>query len=107
MTANKDLKRLIRSRMYKTGESYTAARRHFLHSEEAKMTTLATRPEQSKLRSPVDHLQLTLKTARVLKQHDIMNIGQLARMTERELADIGIGSQQRIEVREVLASRGL
>jgi len=30
MTANKDLKKLIRSRMRKTGESYTPARRYFL-----------------------------------------------------------------------------
>jgi uncharacterized protein YndB with AHSA1/START domain len=31
MTANKDFKRLIRRRMAKTGESYTAARAHLLH----------------------------------------------------------------------------
>jgi hypothetical protein len=30
MTANKDLKRLVRSRMLKTGESYTSARAHLL-----------------------------------------------------------------------------
>jgi len=29
MTANKDFKRLVRARMQKTGESYTAARGHF------------------------------------------------------------------------------
>ena len=34
MTANKDLKRLVRARMQKTGESYTAARRHFRHHAE-------------------------------------------------------------------------
>jgi len=30
MTANKDFKRLVRARMQKTGESYTAARAHFM-----------------------------------------------------------------------------
>lgn len=31
MTTNKDFKRLVRARMVKTGESYTAARSHFLN----------------------------------------------------------------------------
>jgi hypothetical protein len=33
MTAHKDFKRLVRTRMRKTGESYTAARAHFLKRE--------------------------------------------------------------------------
>jgi hypothetical protein len=35
MTTQRDLKQLIRNRMAKTGESYTAARRHFDHATEA------------------------------------------------------------------------
>ena len=46
MTANKDLKRLVRARMRKTGESYTAARRHFrLHAAEE--TTMSRIPDPS------------------------------------------------------------
>jgi hypothetical protein len=33
MPVNKDFKRLVRARMQKTGESYTAARRHFLNGQ--------------------------------------------------------------------------
>ena len=107
MTANKDLKKLIRKRMRKTGESYTAARRHFLSSEEASMTTRYVRQEQSALSLSVDRLELTLRTARVLKTHDIKTIGQLVGKPENELADIGLAREGRIEIREVLASRGL
>jgi uncharacterized protein YndB with AHSA1/START domain len=35
MPANKDFKRLVRARMQKTGESYTAARAHLLHQKPA------------------------------------------------------------------------
>ena len=36
MTANKDLKRVVRARMKKTGESYTAARAHIIKKPEPK-----------------------------------------------------------------------
>ncbi|MBM4195161.1 MAG: hypothetical protein FJ202_12400 [Gemmatimonadetes bacterium] len=36
MTTGKDLKRLVRARMAKTGESYTTARMHLLHAKPAK-----------------------------------------------------------------------
>ena len=107
MTANKDLTKLVRNRMNKTGESYTTARRHFLRSEEGNMTIRAEQQDQSVLGLSVDHLELTLKTARVLKTHNIKTIRQLAEISESELADIGLGSEGRIEVREVLAPRGL
>jgi DNA-directed RNA polymerase alpha subunit len=55
----------------------------------------------------VDRLQLTLRTKRVLKQHDIKTIRQLVGTTENELADIGLAVQGRIEIRDVLASRGM
>jgi len=35
MTAHRDLKRIIRSRQTKTGESYTAARAHVMHERAA------------------------------------------------------------------------
>ena len=107
MTANKDLKKLIRTRMRKTGESYTAARRHFLRSEETGMTTRYVRQERSALSLSIDRLELKLRTARVLKNHDIKTIGQLLGKTEEELADIGLPREGRIEIREVLASRGI
>jgi DNA-directed RNA polymerase alpha subunit len=107
MTANKGLKKLIRNRMRKTGESYTAARRHFLHSQEASMTTRYAGQDRSELNLSVDRLQLTLRTKRVLKQHDIKTIRQLVGTTENELADIGLAVQGRIEIRDVLASRGM
>ena len=107
MTANSDLKKLIRNRMHRTGQSYAAARRSFLHSKEADMTKQNSTPEASLLRQPIDRLELTLRTARVLRQHEITMIGQLAGKSERELADIGVSAQGRIEIREVLASRGI
>lgn len=107
MTAHKDLKKLIRRRMLKTGESYTAARRHFLMMEEANMTQPKKPQEQSALGSPIDRLELTLRTVRALKQHDIRTIEQLVGTTERDLADAGLAMESRIEIREVLASRGM
>lgn len=106
MTAHKNLKRLIRRRMRKTGESYTAARRHFLRSKESEMTK-STVPHEPCERLPIAHLQLTLKTALALKQHHIERIGQLIDKTETELAGIGLAAQSRIEIRDVLAARGL
>ena len=77
MTANKDLKRIIRRRMRKTGESYTAARRHFLNSKDLPMTEQVIQAEPAILDLSIDHLQLTLKTARQLRRHGIERIGQL------------------------------
>src|ERR1051325_1432498 len=41
MPAQKDLKRIVRSRMEKTGESYTAARRHVVKSKQVDYSALA------------------------------------------------------------------
>jgi uncharacterized protein YndB with AHSA1/START domain len=41
MPAQKDLKRIVRSRMEKTGESYTAARRHIVHRPQVDYSALA------------------------------------------------------------------
>ena len=107
MTANSDLKQLIRKRMLRTGESYTAARRHFLQPEQATMTQPSPQRRSADLDLPVERLQLTLRTTRLLEQRGVTTIGQLAEKTEDELAEIGIAGQNRIEIREVLASRGL
>lgn len=71
------------------------------------MTTRNPENEPSNLDQSIDRLQLTLRTAGVLKQHEITTIGRLARTTERDLADIGLTRQARCEIRDVLASRGL
>lgn len=54
MTANKDFKRLVRARMQKTGESYTAARAHFA-------TTRPTPPR-------IDYARLAGRSDEILKQ---------------------------------------
>jgi hypothetical protein len=41
MTAHKDFKRLVRARMQKTGESYTAARKHFLQRSYATLAGMS------------------------------------------------------------------
>lgn len=41
MTKQKDLKRIVRSRMQKTGESYTAARLHIVRKKEADLAGIA------------------------------------------------------------------
>jgi hypothetical protein len=48
MPRNKDLKRLVRARMSKTGESYTAARAHVLAKSSAKPRTTALRAAGSR-----------------------------------------------------------
>jgi len=61
----------------------------------------------SLLQLRIENLQLTLRTIRTLKLQGLLNIGQLAGKTDSDLADIGLEQQGVIEVREVLASRGL
>src|SRR4051812_41069669 len=48
MTANKDFKRVVRSRAAKTGESYASARRHLLTTQEAQMSNTATLPVEDR-----------------------------------------------------------
>jgi DNA-directed RNA polymerase alpha subunit len=75
--------------------------------EEANMTLREAPQEQSGLGLPIDRLALTLRTARALKQHDIRTIEQLVGTTESDLAAAGLSMESRIEIREVLASRGM
>jgi len=58
MPANKDFKRLVRGRMQKTGESYTAARSHLLKQK----PTAAAAP------APVDYAKLAGKSDAILKE---------------------------------------
>src|SRR5881397_3832648 len=58
MTAHKDFKRLVRARMQKTGESYTAARAHFLNQR-----TVAVRP------AAIDYAKLAGRSDSTIKQN--------------------------------------
>jgi hypothetical protein len=58
MPTQKDFKRLVRGRMRKTGESYTAARAHLLKQK----PVTAARP------APVDYAQLAGKSDAILKE---------------------------------------
>ena len=110
MTARKNLKRLIRLRMRRTGESYTTARHHFLHplqnAKEHPMNRSANRNAGLPLNQSIDELQLTLRTSRILKSSGIEQIGQLLSRSERERRTLGLDSRSEVELREVLASRG-
>jgi DNA-directed RNA polymerase alpha subunit len=107
MTANRDFKHLVRKRMRKTGESYTAARRHFLRRKEEDMTNGTHSSDRATLNQPVERLDLTLKTLRFLRQHGVQTIRQLSARSEIELAELGLPVERCIEIREVLASRGM
>ena len=56
MPANKDFKRLVRARMHKTGESYTAARAHLITKQHART------PEYAKLAGMTSDAALQAKT---------------------------------------------
>ena len=107
MTANKDLKRIIRRRMRQTGESYTAARRHFLTPKASHMTKLVAKTERARLGLSIDQLQLTLKTTQILKRQGIESIGQLVEKADVGIDDLGLEQRRQTEIRDVLASRGL
>jgi DNA-directed RNA polymerase alpha subunit len=108
MTVNKNLKRTIRRRMRRTGESYTAARRHFLGPKESHMTRQATHMDEAILGLSIETLELTLKTNRALKRQGIERIGQLVEKVAAGMDDAGFEREESaVEVREVLASRGL
>ncbi len=56
MPANKDFKRLVRGRMQKTGESYTAARSHLLQ------------PKSAPVPAPADYATIAGRSDAILKQ---------------------------------------
>ena len=61
MTTNKDFKRLVRARMSKTGEAYTAARAHILE----KPRTVPTRVPAS---ASIDYAALARMSDRTLEE---------------------------------------
>ena len=102
MTAHSDFKRRVRQRMQRTGESYTAARRHFLRQEDLKMTQGKTPPVHE---LPIDALHFTVKTKRTLKARGIERVGEL--LDENSgYESLGLSRERALEIREVLASRG-
>ena len=109
MTARKNLKRLIRQRMRRTGESYTAARRHFLIPKEPPVnrTTSEFTTHDLLLGQSIDELHLTLKTSSTLKSRGIRKVGELIRGMAPESGTLGLEPICELELRAVLASRGL
>ena len=65
MPANKDFKRLVRGRMQKTGESYTAARAHLLKQKPA--STAAARPSTVRP-AAVDYAKLAGRSDAIIKE---------------------------------------
>jgi hypothetical protein len=106
MTAKKNLKRIIRQRMLRTGESYMAARRHFLDSKDLQMTKRTNRQESPLEELPIGQLQLTLETTRILKTRGIESVKDLIDAQSKPNR-LRLDPRRAIEVREVLASRGL
>ena len=71
------------------------------------MTKRTNRTEASLSDLPIDQLQLTLKTTRMLRSKGIERTGQLIDRISDERNPLGLDSEKVIEVRDVLASRGL
>jgi hypothetical protein len=65
MPANKDFKRLVRGRMQKTGESYTAARAHLLKQNPA--APAAARPSAARP-AAVDYAKLAGRSDAIIKE---------------------------------------
>ena len=55
----------------------------------------------------IDRLELTLKTTQLLKAQGIERVDQLVKSATSGMEKIGLEQARAIEVREVLASRGL
>jgi uncharacterized protein YndB with AHSA1/START domain len=79
MPANKDFKRLVRGRMQKTGESYTAARAHL-----RKQKPIAVSRRSS---GPVDYAQLAGRSDAVLKEKTGCTWERWVRALDRVKAD--------------------
>ena len=71
------------------------------------MTKRTNRNQASLSDMPIDQLQLTLKTTRMLRSKGIERTGQLIGRISDERNPLGLDSEKVIEVRDVLASRGL
>ena len=91
--------------MRRTGESYTAARRHFLSSKDLHMTH-PSNDRKNPAELPIEQLQLTLETTRALKAQGIHQVQHLLDARARDGDLPGLDQQRLVEVRDVLASRG-
>ena len=67
MTQNKDLKRLVRARMKKTGEAYATARAQFTGKSPPKSKP-AVAPATARISSPIDYARLAGMSDDVIKQ---------------------------------------
>jgi hypothetical protein len=68
MSANKDLKRLVRGRMQKTGESYTSARAHLLTQKPVADTAANAASAAAVRPAAVDYAKLAGRSDAILKQ---------------------------------------
>ena len=62
MPTNKDLKRLVRGRMRKTGEAYTTARAHLLKQKPRPAASTSSSPQ------PTDYAKLAGRSDAILKE---------------------------------------
>ena len=67
----------------------------------------ATQTDEDVVSLSIDHLQLTLKTTRRLKAQGIERIGQLVERMTAGVDDLQLEPTQVVELKEVLASRGI
>jgi hypothetical protein len=84
-----------------------AARRHFLIAKESHMTKRLSQTAKSLRDLPIDQLQLTLKTTHTLRNMGVERTGQLIDGISDGRNPLGLDPVRLIEVRDVLASRGL
>lgn len=87
MTQNKDLKRHIRSRMQKTGESYTAARAVIISRKEASSGAYAAPRKEWPSLAGVDDRKVKEKTGRTWAQWvDLLDKAGMHRKSHRDIA---------------------
>lgn len=79
-----------------------------LNAKDDKLQQLPDREFDPLLLSPVDELELTVRSANCLKAESIYYVGDLIQRTEVELLKTpNLGKKSLTEIKEVLASRGL
>jgi uncharacterized protein YndB with AHSA1/START domain len=91
MPTSKDLKRLVRARMQKTGESYTAARAQLLSKappSHSRTTEPAAKPDYAKL-AAMSNAVISKKTGRDWTQWvEALDWHKADKLTHRQIADI-------------------
>lgn len=87
MPKNKDLKRLVRSRMQKTGEAYTTARRHVLGKHRPRTTAPTTRVVDHAALAGMRDDAVLAKTGRTWQQWcELLDAAGAAAKTHTEIA---------------------